>query len=587
MLAPLPIRTAPKRPPLPRGRLSSPAEVLALIGQAGLLALDLETTGLNPRQDRIRLLSLGDGVTSLVLDLFAHPDTLASILDALRGKGKVLVAHNAAFDLGFLWAAGLTDPPETVCTYLLAQLVTAGQGGHGFPELGLGACCARWLNRPVDKELQKSDWSGSLTAEQIEYARQDVVVLPPLLLALNREIEAGGLQKTADVELRALRAFVWMTMTGVPFDRAAWVALAEEAEAQAAMHVVSLDALAPVRGTPDLFGQTPPWNWSSPQQVKEVLALIGLEVESTDDEALATLPGELPSLLREHRTQAQLVKMYGANWLDEAEIVDGRLYPGWKQIGSAAGRTSGKAPNCQQIPRATGYKACFTAGPGRVLVKADYHALQMRIAAKLAGDEALIRVFREGGDPHTATARALLGKQNVTKDDRQIAKSANFSLLFGSSAKGLQAYAKMTFGVDFTLEEAERHRAKFFETYPGLAQWHADTKRGRVKETRSTSGRRRTLPDNAPMTWMLNSPVQADEADGLKLALAYLWEGRHLCPEAVPVLAVHDEIIIECPEEKATQAMGWLVSAMEQGMSRWLDPVPAKVEASIQKTWGG
>jgi DNA polymerase-1 len=483
----------------------------------------------------------------------------------------------------------LTDLPETICTYLLAQLLHAGDGdgSRGFSPCGLGACVARYLKRDLPKDLQTSDWSGPLTADQIEYARRDVEVLPPLLKALDAALEAAGLQKAAEVETRALRPFVWLGQSGVPFDREAWLALAAKAGEEKARLEESLSHSAPRKGEPGLFGDIELWNWDSPKQVGEVLAKLGYEVETTADAQLALLDGPTPRLLRLQRHQAQLVKMYGQNWLDSATIRGGRVYPRWRQIGAASGRTSCEGPNFQQIPRDPGYRPCVRAPEGRTLVKADYATLQMRIACKYARDHALLKVFREDGDPHTATARALLGKKDVSKADRQVAKSANFGLLFGMSAPGLRVYARMTYGVEFTAEEAVKHREKFFTVYPGLARWHQSTKHLHAKETRSASGRRRLLPVFAPDTWRLNSPVQGDEADGLKLALALLWERRGEAPGAFPVLEAHDEIVVEADAGEAGRAKEWLEGAMADGMGPWLAPVPVKVEGIIVPTWGG
>jgi DNA polymerase-1 len=216
-------------------------------------------------------------------------------------------------------------------------------------------------------------------------------------------------------------------------------------------------------------------------------------------------------------------------------------------MGTVTGRTSCKRPNAQQIPRdeaegRTIYRTCFRAPPGRVLVKCDYSTLQMRIAAKVSGDAELLRVFQGDGDTHTAIGRALLGKEQVTKQERQIAKSANFCLIFGGSADALRVYCKTTFGLTLGKEEAERHRAAFFHNYAGLARWHRRTQGQKPVETRSTLGRRRLMHPATPFTEMLNSPVQGDEADGAKLALAVLWERRAECPGAFPVLFCHDEM---------------------------------------------
>jgi hypothetical protein len=147
-------------------------------------------------------------------------------------------------------------------------------------------------------------------------------VLVPLLYRLNAEVERAGLQRAADVELRALPAFVWLQQSGVPFDRPAWEALEATAAAKKAALAGQLTALAPVKGQDGLFGHLEEWNWDSPKQVAEVFDMLGVPlgvevrdqfVETTNDAALALCTHPLADLLRDHRHQSQLVKMYGPN----------------------------------------------------------------------------------------------------------------------------------------------------------------------------------------------------------------------------------------------------------------------------------
>ena len=562
------------------GTLASPADVAGLLRGSKAIALDLETTGLNPRRDRIRLLSVSDGRRSLVLDCFAHP--IQPLLPILREQ--LIVAHNAAFDLGFLWHAGLTDLPEAVCTMLLSQLLDGTRTPTGWH--GLAGCVSRHLQQEMPKKLQASDWSGPLSADQIEYARRDAAVLPRLHVAMTDAIEAARLVTIAEIECRALPSWVWMQQSGVPFDRPAWAALDTVAQAAVDDLTGQLDTLAPQKGLAGLFGALERWNWSSPEQVKDVLGLLGYRVQTSCDAQLATIPHKAARLLREYRQHAQLIKMYGSNWLSQTTIEDGRLYPNWRQIGTETGRTTCEKPNCQQIPRDLRYRKCFRAGPGRVLVKADYSQLQMRIAAKFADDKALLNIFQDRADVHTATAQALLGKADVNKADRQIAKSANFALLFGASAAGLQQYCKTTFGIDLTLEQAEAHRASFFRRYAGLKAWHRHAYDNPARETRTTLGRRRVFSGHTPPTEQLNTPVQGEEADGTKRALAFLWRKRGEFPDAKPVIFNHDEIVLECDASNAEPVKGWLQACMIAGMQPMLNPVPVEVEAKIVQTWG-
>jgi DNA polymerase-1 len=198
---------------------------------------------------------------------------------------------------------------------------------------------------------------------------------------------------------------------------------------------------------------------------------------------------------------------------------------------------------------------------------------------------------------HDRPARSLPGAQEVTKQERKLAKAVNFGLLYGMSPGGLRNYARASYGVEMTKEEAERYWQHFFEAYPGLRAWH-DREYVRLKkygktETRTLSGRRRT--GVTKLTERLNSPVQGTGADGLKLALALLYERRGECPGAVPILAVHDEVVAECPEEQAEEVKVWLVKAMVDGMEEVLNSgpdnddlerVPVRVEVEVVDSWG-
>jgi DNA polymerase-1 len=159
----------------------------------------------------------------------------------------------------------------------------------------------------------------------------------------------------------------------------------------------------------------------------------------------------------------------------------------------------------------------------------------------------------------------------------------------------LRGYARASYRVEMSHEEAERYWQGFFETYPGLKAWHdreyRALKRGST-ETRTLAGRRRA--GITKLTEKLNSPIQGTGADGLKLALALLWERRNDCPGAVPVLAVHDEIVVECDQGQAEEVEPWLEKAMVDGMEEGLDgagidgpSVPVEVEAKSGRSWTG
>ena len=249
-------------------------------------------------------------------------------------------------------------------------------------------------------------------------------------------------------------------------------------------------------------------------------------------------------------------------------------------------------PNLQNIPRSGPLRSYIRAPEGHVFVIADYSQIELRIAAKISGDLQMLSAYAEGRDLHTLTAQNLTGKEGTSKDDRRLAKAVNFGLLYGMGAKGLQSHALRSYGVELSLEEASLYRRRFFQSYPGLKRWHDNERRAWQRgetETRTLTGRRRM--DVVKLTDHLNAPVQGTGADGLKLALALLWERRSECPGAVPVLVCHDEVVVECDADQTADVKLWLEMAMIEGIEAVLNgtdrlDVPVEVEARTATSWG-
>src|SRR5829696_189200 len=209
----------------------------------------------------------------------------------------------------------------------------------------------------------------------------------------------------------------------------------------------------------------------------------------------------------------------------------------------------------------------------------------------LSGDREMLSAYAEGRDLHTLTARSLTGREEISKDDRELAKAVNFGLLYGMGVIGLQSYALKSYGIEMSPKEATLYRKRFFQTYPGIKRWHDDERRAWLRgdaETRTLTGRRRK--DVERLTDRLNAPVQGTGADGLKLALALLWDRRDECPGAVPVLVCHDEVVVECDAEKAADAKAWLEKAMTEGIDAVMNGageahVLVEVEVRIARSW--
>jgi DNA polymerase-1 len=366
----------------------------------------------------------------------------------------------------------------------------------------------------------------------------------------------------------------------VQFDASAWQARARQAKEQAATLAQQLDAQAPVR--PGKWEGTPP-NWNSPAQVKEVLHLLGFPVERTKDGILAGIEHPLARTLRDYRAAKKQVGTYGAKWLKRV-AEDGRIYAKWHQLGTVTGRMSCSGPNLQQLPRDPGARHCFIAPPGRALIKADWSQLHLRLIAHVAPEPAMRAAFQSGQDLHTLTARRITGKEEVGKEDRQTAKVAAFGLCYGMGAETFQRYALSNYGLTLTAAEAKAIRNAFFGAYSGLRSWHH--RQGDDTITiRAPSGR--SCPDVRRFSDKLSYRILQLEADCLKGALGLLWQRRADIPDTCPVVVCHDEIVLECPAERAEQTETVLVACMLQAAQPWMGQVPAVVTASIGTTWGG
>jgi DNA polymerase-1 len=268
-----------------------------------------------------------------------------------------------------------------------------------------------------------------------------------------------------------------------------------------------------------------------------------------------------------------------------------RLHP----LAADTGRFSCTDPNLQQVPSehtAPGLRACFRPPPDRVLVVADYAQIELRVAAQLAPCDALAAVFRDGRDPHRATAATLAGKVegDVTAHERKLAKAVNFGFLFGMGAERFRSYALSGYGLELDDAGARSAREAFFATFPGIADWHRRVARLCRQATplvvRTALGRRRRFEaGSANVPTALNVPVQGTAAEGFKRAVAALHpvlrglDGRG-------VLVVHDEYIAEVPRERADEARARVEAEMQAAMASVVTAVPIVVDAHVAESWG-
>jgi len=352
-------------------------------------------------------------------------------------------------------------------------------------------------------------------------------------------------------------------------------------------------------GTKKLAG----FNINSPAQLRQKFTVILGQVpvsEKTQKPSVDRVT--MQQYVAEHsviRTYLQWKKVEKRRQMVETLInhlePDGYIRASYMQAGADTFRMSCRNPNLQQVPRDPRFRICVQAPAGWKMVVADFAQMELRLAAAEAQDELMIGAFQDGLDLHTLTAMAIyyVPEEAVTKEQRQIAKSANFGLLYGSGAKGLRQYAA-GMGIEMDLDEAREVREKFHAAYAGINAWQrraahaADTTKGIGQVRVRVSNLRRFLPgDHNKLTTRCNTPIQAAGAAVLKRTLGMLWPLLlHAGEDEVRLSGVvHDEIILVAREDVAEKWAEILQTTMEKAEAEWLGDVPALAEAHVGSSW--
>jgi DNA polymerase I len=567
---------------------------LHAMSTASIVGIDCETTGLDPRCDRLCVVSVAIPDQTLVIDVDAISDWKHALAPLLTNPATTKVFHNAKFDLAFLAHAGL-EVENVFDTMLASQLLDGGrnlrqqtpdpsgcQGRGGKPRMvgyhSLAALAHRELGIVLDKTHQTADWSGPLTPDLVAYAATDAVVLVPLQTVLQARLRTEGLMEVAALEFATVPALVWLEQTGMPINAAAWTALRDRAYAEQE------------RLTREIAEQLPGVNLNSSRQLIAALGDLGISIPNAQEGTLREIANAHPvvSLLLAHKEATKRISTYGDGYLAAVHPTTGRIHADYHQIGAETGRMACARPNLQNIPRDPAYRACIRPTSGRVLVKADLALIELCAAAELAGDERMLEAITTGQDLHRITAAAVFTKavEDVTKDERAFGKTVNFGTLYGQGLRGLMEAAQKH-GLMLSEEDARGIQQRFATAWPELAAWRQRQMRETALVIQMPSGRIRRLAPDAPGTVRANTPIQGLAADGFKAALAALWASRHRCASAKPVLAVHDELVVECDTADADHVAAWVAACLQSGMTRYLIRVPVRVEVTVARDWSG
>jgi len=276
---------------------------------------------------------------------------------------------------------------------------------------------------------------------------------------------------------------------------------------------------------------------------------------SVDAEVLRDLAGESPicAELLKYRALAKMKSTY-ADALPALVAPDGRLHTTFNATGTLTGRLSSSKPNLQNIPKGVAgsgeIRGAFVCDEGKVLLSGDYSQIDLRVLAHFSGDERLIEAFSKDEDIHNFTASLVFGTgiNEVTKEQRRIAKTVNFGIVYGMSSFGLAA------DIEISRKEADDIIKEYWKLFPGVKHYVKNSAEGAFERgyTETLFGRRRILTGRTPFDRRaaINTPIQGTSSDIIKKAMIDIFP-RLSEHGAVMILQVHDELLFEIDQQNA------------------------------------
>jgi DNA polymerase-1 len=552
-------------------------EWLKRIEAAQLVAVDTETTGLDPLQDKLVGISFSVDAYHAAYIPLAHrypgapvqldlQQVLQRLKPWLEDAGKSKLGQNLKYDK-HIFANHDVALNGIEHDTLLESYVLESHKPHDMDNLAerhLGVKTIAY-DEVTGKGPNRISFDQVAIEQATEYSAEDADITLQLHRALYPQIAADS--KLADIyrriEIPLLEILFGMERTGVLLD----TRLLNEQSAELGDRMLELENRAH-----QAAGQ--PFNLNSPKQIQEILfERLQLPVvkktpggqSSTDEDVLQELALNypLPKLILEYRGLAKLKSTYTDKLPRMVNHVTGRVHTNYGQAVAVTGRLASNDPNLQNIPVRTQegrkIREAFIAPPGHQIVSADYSQIELRIMAHISGDKNLRRAFAEGQDIHCATAAEIFGipPVEIGAEQRRYAKVINFGLIYGMSAFGLAGQL----GIERAA--AQLYMERYFARYPGVAdymqrtrelarqQGYVETVFGRrlwLADIKSSNGARRQGAERAA----INAPMQGTAADLIKLAMIAVqgWLKQNQIKSRL-VMQVHDELVLEVPEAEA------------------------------------
>lgn len=519
---------------------------------------------------------------SLLEKLFFNPDV-------------IVIMHNGKFDYEVLISNGLKENPTCTIydTMIASWLLHPDRSSFSLEKLTEAKLFIETIS--FDSIVPKGKNFTDVPLETaVKYGSEDADFTWQLWQIFEEELKKNNLFSLfTDLEMPILPILAQMEMTGIHIEKSELAEYSKDLSSQ----IEKLQS-----EIYDLVGHE--FNIASPKQLQEVLFIErGLETGkktktgySTDTAVLEELAEKdpVPAKILEFRKLSKLLSTY-VDALPSLTDKNGRIHTNFIQTGTATGRLSSRDPNLQNIPvrdeNGRKIRKAFDAEKNKLLISADYSQIELVILAHLSKDKNLCNAFLSGNDVHKATAAMIFGvsPEEVQPEMRRTAKTINFGVIYGMSAFRLAR----ELGISRTM--AKSFIDSYFATYSGVQDFINSTIEQAEKEgfVETINGRRRYIKainsankseKAAAERIAINTPIQGSAADIVKKAMIKVHaELSEKFPEAKLLLQVHDELIVECPENQAEEVAKIMKTSMESVTQL---SVPLKVSVEIGKRWG-
>jgi DNA polymerase I-like protein with 3'-5' exonuclease and polymerase domains len=572
------------------------SQALASLKGTSSIALDTETSA-----DKLRLIQLCNGSNPpVILDVPAE-DIKTELVEFLRGRD--LIIQNSKFDLRILKnAVGLEISIARVFdTYIASAVLTntkvteelKKRRRRNWHPNSLESIARRTLGIALDKTFQKANWAVDLSlpenAPMLAYAAADVRYSHAIRLHQEAELESQKLRPVYELERDLVPCVNAMSEAGVSVDMDEVHRLGAEATASAAKHeakvLLLLGRKINVR--------------SRKAQLLPALQELGITING---ETITKTDKKLLPLVdqKDHPAIGAILEWSVANeeakqlaqWPKHAD--SGNIVrPQINQFGTVTGRFTYSAPNLQQVKKSA-LRSIIVAPPGYLILRADFKTIELILAAVHYGETAILEQVAAGVDLHTLTATVLFhcAVKDVSKPQREMAKTTNFSLLYGRSLETYISACRLA-GINDDVEELERIYRDFDKAWPNWALYKAQVaaqiaRRTHPREVRSMYGRRiildPSLSNREIRGALLNFPIQSSGSDELKLTMVNVWQEN---PEGFRLLAsIHDEILALVKPDQVKYAKALLREAAVNAACRVMqNDIPIPLEIGVGKNW--